>query len=282
VELLKMSEFRFRRRYQGPLKAVVLDWAGTTVDFGSRAPVLAVMEAFRRAEISVTLEQARGPMGMAKRDHLRVMLEMPQIAHRWQQVYNRAPSAGDIDRLYTQFLPLQKEILTTNSQVIPGCVEAVMECRSRGIAIGSSTGYTQELMDIIIPLVRAQGYHPDAIVCASDVSPGRPAPWMSFENARRLGAYPMEAIVKVDDTTVGIEAGLNAGMWTVGIARSGNLVGLSEADLKQLTPQDQAYRVEAAAAKLYRSGAHFVADTIAELPQVLRRIEDDLRRGLRP
>ncbi len=277
-----MSAFRFQRRYRGPLKAVVLDWAGTTLDFGSRAPVLAVMEAFRGAEVPVTLEQARGPMGMAKRDHLRVMLEMPEVAHSWRAVYNRAPSPSDIDRLYTQFLPLQREILATNSQLIPGCVEAVEECRSRGIAIGSSTGYTHELMDVIIPLVRAQGYCPDAIVCASDVSPGRPAPWMCFENARRLGVYPMEAIVKVDDTTVGIEAGLNAGMWTVGIARSGNLVGLSEEELRQLAPPDRALRVEAAAAELYRCGAHFVADTIAELPHVLRRIEEDLRRGLRP
>jgi phosphonoacetaldehyde hydrolase len=277
-----MSDFRYQRRYQGPLKAVVLDWAGTTVDFGSRAPVLAVMEAFRRSDVPVTLEQARGPMGMAKRDHLRVMLEMPDVEHRWRQVYGRAPDASDIDRLYSQFLPLQKEILATNSQLIPGCVEAVEHCRSHGIAVGSSTGYTQELMDVLVPLAHEQGYHPDAIVCASDVSPGRPAPWMCFENARRLGVYPMEAIVNVDDTTVGIEAGLNAGMWTVGIARSGNLVGLSEDEMNELSPQDQAKRVEAAQAELYRCGAHFVAETIAELPKLFRQIEDDLRRGQRP
>jgi phosphonoacetaldehyde hydrolase len=137
-------------------------------------------------------------------------------------------------------------------------------------------------MDVIVPLVRAQGYCPDAIVCASDVSPGRPAPWMCFENARRLGVYPMEAIVKVDDTTVGIEAGLNAGMWTVGIARSGNLVGLSEAELNRLAPQEQSKRAQAATAELYRCGAHFVADTIAELPQVLREIDTMLQRGMRP
>jgi phosphonoacetaldehyde hydrolase len=105
---------------------------------------------------------------------------------------------------------------------------------------------------------------------------------MCFENARRLGVYPMQAIVKVDDTTVGIEAGLNAGMWSVGIARSGNLVGLSEDELKKLPPQDQALRVEAAAAELYHCGAHFVADTIAELPQILREINDHLRRGQCP
>jgi phosphonoacetaldehyde hydrolase len=277
-----MSAFRYQRRYRGPLKAIVLDWAGTTVDYGSRAPVLAVMEAFRRTDVPVTLEQARGPMGMAKRDHLRVMLEMPDIERRWRQVYGRAPDASDIDRLYAQFLPLQKEILATNSQLIPGCVEAVEYCRSHGIAVGSSTGYTQELMDVLVPLARAQGYSPDAIVGASDISPGRPAPWMCFENARRLGSYPMEAIVKVDDTTVGIEAGLNAGMWTVGIARSGNLVGLSNDEMNELSPQDQAKRVEAAETELYRCGAHFVADTIAALPKTLREIEAELRRGMRP
>jgi phosphonoacetaldehyde hydrolase len=277
-----MSEFRFRRRYHGPVKAVVLDWAGTTVDFGSRAPVLAVMEAFRRSDVPVTMEQARGPMGMAKRDHLRVMLEMPEVAARWRHVYGRTPDASDVDKLYMQFLPLQKDVLAANSKVIPGCVEAVEYCHSHGIAIGSSTGYTQELMDVLVPLASKQGYRPDAIVCASDVSPGRPAPWMCFENARRLGVYPMEAIVKVDDTTVGIEAGLNAGMWTIGIARSGNLVGLREDELRALSPEEQSQRVKAAGAELYRCGAHVVIDTIAEMPKALERLAAWQSEGQRP
>jgi len=277
-----MSEFRFRRRYHGPLKAVVLDWAGTTVDFGSRAPVLAVVEAFRRSDVPVTLDEARGPMGMAKRDHLRAMLHIPEVRDRWQQVYRRPPNEEDVDRLYRQFLPLQKEVLANHSRLIAGCLEAMETCRSLGIRIGSSTGYTQELMDVLVPLARAQGFEPDAIVCASDVSPGRPAPWMCLENARRLGVYPMEAIVKVDDTIVGIEAGLNAGMWTVGVARSGNLVGLSEQELHQLPESEQASLVQMAAEKLYAGGAHYVIDTIAELPTVLKQIDELLRHGERP
>ncbi len=277
-----MSTFRFHRRYQGPLKGVVLDWAGTTIDFGSRAPVIAVMEAFRRCELRVTLEQARGPMGMAKRDHLNAMIEMPELAQQWRQVYGRAPTSEDVDLLYAKFLPLQKEILTSNCQLIRGCLEAVEKCRSLGISIGTSTGYTQELMDVVVPLARSQGFAPDSIVCASDVSPGRPAPWMCFENARRLGIYPMEAMVKVDDTTVGIEAGLNAGMWTVGIARSGNLVGMSEDELNQLAPDDQEKRICFATEELLRSGAHLVIDTIADLPAALSDIGGYLKDGLRP
>ena len=237
-----ISPKRMQRRYEGPVKAVVLDWAGTTVDFGSRAPVLAVMEAFRRSGVPATMEQARGPMGMAKRDHLRTMLEMPDVRHRWRQVRGQMPSDADVDRLFADFLPLQLEVLADNSQLIPGCREAIAKCRAMRISIGSSTGYTQELMDVLVPLAAKQGYQPDAIVCASDVSPGRPAPWMCFENMRRFGVYPMEAGVKVDDTTVGIEAGLNAGMWTVGIARSGNLVGLSEDELNQLSAAEKSQR----------------------------------------
>jgi phosphonoacetaldehyde hydrolase len=277
-----MSPKGTQRRYQGPVRALVLDWAGTTVDFGSRAPVLAVMEAFRRSEVPVTLEQARGPMGMAKREHLRTMLEMAAIRDRWRQVHGRAPSTEDVDVLYAKFLPLQKEVLRDNSQLIPGCVKAIEKCRAMGVAIGSSTGYTQELMDVLVPLAASESYRPDAIVCASDVSPGRPAPWMCFENMRRLGVYPMEAGVKVDDTTVGIEAGLNAGMWTVGISRSGNLVGLSEAELDQLDAAEQSRRVQAATEELYQCGAHFVIDTIVELPAVIEQINELLRQGLRP
>jgi len=105
---------------------------------------------------------------------------------------------------------------------------------------------------------------------------------MCLENARRLGVYPMEAIVKVDDTIVGIEAGLNAGMWTVGVARSGNLVGLSEQELHQLPESEQASLVQMAAEKLYAGGAHYVIDTIAELPTVLKQIDELLRHGERP
>jgi phosphonoacetaldehyde hydrolase len=277
-----MNTFRFHRRYYGRLKGIVLDWAGTTIDFGSRAPVLAVVETFRKADVPVTMQEARGPMGMAKRDHLNAMLAMPEVRDRWQKVHGRTPTSQDVDRLFTQFLPLQQEILANNSKLISGCLEAMQDCRSRGVRIGSSTGYTRELMDVVVPLALAQGYEPDAMVCASDVSPGRPAPWMCFETARRLGIYPMEAIVKVDDTTVGIEAGLNAGMWTVGIARSGNLVGLSEEELQQLSQSDREQRVTAATVELYRSGAHLVIDTIAELPTALDQISNELARGELP
>ena len=44
-------------------KAVVFDWAGTMIDFGSFAPMGVFVKAFETFGIRASIEQARGPMG---------------------------------------------------------------------------------------------------------------------------------------------------------------------------------------------------------------------------
>ncbi|MEM8945823.1 MAG: phosphonoacetaldehyde hydrolase [Planctomycetota bacterium] len=264
-------------KYCGPLRALILDWAGTVVDFGSCAPVAAVIEAFRSLEVPVSREQARAPMGKAKREHIRAMLSEQAVASQWESTHGGDIESA-IDTVYERFLPIQRQLLADHAKLIPGCVESIDRCRARGMKIGSSTGYTRELMDILMPLVAEQGYEPDAMVCASDMSEGRPAPWMCFENARMLGVYPPQAIVKVDDTLVGIEAGLNAGMWTVGVASSGNLVGLSLQEYSDLDTSEQERLTDAARQQLLQSGAHVVIDSVAELTDAIEQIEDLRRR----
>jgi len=61
------------------IETVIFDWAGTAVDFGCFAPVNVFLTIFEDAGVSVTLEEARKPMGMLKIDHIRTMLEMPRI-----------------------------------------------------------------------------------------------------------------------------------------------------------------------------------------------------------
>ncbi|MDZ4659422.1 MAG: phosphonoacetaldehyde hydrolase [Bythopirellula sp.] len=274
-----MERFHFQRPYSGPLQAVILDWAGTTLDYGSRAPVAALIRAFEQCGVAISVDQARGPMGKAKKEHIQALMELPDLASRWRELHNRKPSAQDIDLVYENFLPIQIKILPEYAALIPGCLETISFCRRHNIRIGSSTGYTAELMKIIMPLAREQGYEPDTMVCASDISPGRPAPWMCLENARRLNVYPPQACVKIDDTLVGIEAGLNAGMWTVGIARTGNLVGLTQAELEQLGREEQESMIAAAKDQLAQCGAHYVVDSIADVPPVLDDINERLRLG---
>jgi phosphonoacetaldehyde hydrolase len=251
------------------IRAIIFDWAGTTVDHGSRAPVEVFVKVFERAGIKISAAEARGPMGRAKRDHLEALLAVPRIAAAWREKFGAVASTSDIDRLYADFLPLQKAVLEQHGDVIKGVPEVVAECRRRGISIGATTGYTRSLMNIAAPLASSGGYEPDIIVCADDVKSGRPAPWLIFHAAEQLGVYPMSSILVVDDTPIGIEAGLNAGAWTVGVTRTGNSLGLSTEELARLDPTELATRLAAASEQFRRAGAHHVIESVAELLTVL-------------
>jgi phosphonoacetaldehyde hydrolase len=137
-------------------------------------------------------------------------------------------------------------------------------------------------MDLLVPAARRQGLEFDAVVCADDIPQGRPAPWMCLEAAKRLGVYPVHALVAVDDTPVGIEAGLNAGMWTIGIVKSGNSVGLAEGEFDALSADKQHSLLAAGAKQLHDAGAHFLIDTVADLPMALDQIDQSLSEGLTP
>ncbi len=266
----------------GKLQAVVFDWAGTMIDFGSRAPAAVFEEVFRQEGVPITTAQAREPMGMAKREHLRAVLEMPDVAVRWETVHGQPGTEADIDRMYEKFLPLQKEVLGQYSRLIPGATDAAADCRRRGLKIGSSTGYTHELMDTVLPLSAEQGYEPDCVICAGDTPAGRPKPWMLLEAARQMDVYPMDTVVKVDDTLVGIEAGHNAGCWTVAITMTGNELGLSEEEAAACSPEDLAARESRIREKFSCVDPHFVVAGVSEMPQVLDEIESRIANGERP
>lgn len=259
------------------LQAVIFDWAGTTIDHGSRAPANVVIEVFRRRGIEVTVAEARGPMGKAKRDHLASVFALPRVAAAWAEVYGRSPIDSDIDEIYSDFLPLQKSTLSLHCDVISGVPETVAECRRRGLKIGASTGYTQELMDVVVPLARANGYSPDVSFCTSEVPQGRPAPWLIFHASEALNVYPMSAVVVVDDTPVGIEAGINAGAWTVAVTRTGNSFGMSPSEIAELPASELARRLAVAESEFRQAGADYVIQSVADLIPILDNINSRLR-----
>ena len=255
------------------LRALIFDWAGTTVDFGSLAPVRTLQQVFTRFEVPVSEEQARRDMGIAKRDHIARILAIPDVAEAWQKHYSYAPREADIDEIYTQFIPLQFACLAEYSAVIPGVVEAVARARARHLKIGSTTGYTRAMLDLLLQQGSAAGYQPDCSLSPEDVGSGRPHPFMMFEAARRLNVYPLSAIVKIGDTPADVEEGLNAGAWSIGVAQTGNMIGLSEGDWNALPLAEQTRRLATARGALKSAGAHFVIDGLAELDPVLDEIE---------
>lgn len=259
--------------YDGPLRGVVLDWAGTTVDYGSCAPAATFVEAFARHGVEITTRDARAPMGMAKRAHIAAIAATERVAQAWNRKHSAPFAESDIDAIYETFLPLQEACIDRFSGVIPGAVETVAELRSRGLKVGSSTGYTRPIMDRVMRSAKAQGFEVEAMVCATDFPQGRPLPWMIFENMRQLGVFPPASVVTVDDTVVGIEAAINAGTWAVGIGATGNLVGLDREAFETLRDAERAERVEAARRDLMAAGAHCVIDSIGDLPRALDAIE---------
>jgi len=274
--------FSYQRRYRGPIQAVLLDWAGTTMDYGCMAPAVVFVEVYKRQGVPITMEEARIPMGAHKRVHIQQIGEIERVRRRWEEAHGRPPTDDDVSRMFAEFVPLQLACLSDYSELIPGTLDAVSAMRARGIKIGSTTGYTTEMMRINMDDARRQGYAPDSTVCASDVPAGRPFPYMCLQNVINLGVSPVDACVKVDDTTPGVEEGLNAGMWTVGLAMSGNEIGLPLKDVQALAAADRARRRERAYTRMYQCGAHYVIDSIADLIPCLDDIEARIARGERP
>jgi phosphonoacetaldehyde hydrolase len=269
-------------RYTGPIRAVILDWAGTTVDHGSLAPVRVLQEVFTRRGIAISEEEARRDMGVLKKDHIRKILFAPDVSAKWREVAGQEPNEADVESLFKTFVPLQLECLPKYSTVIDGVAETVVRLRKRGIKIGSSTGYTRAMLDLVQEAARKQRYAPDCALAPDDVGAGRPYPWMIFANAIRLQIEPLAAIVKIGDTPVDIEEGLHAGVWTIGVARTGNMVGLSAEDFAALGAAERAALLEKARSELAAAGAHEVIDAVADCEPALDKIEARLRNGERP
>jgi phosphonoacetaldehyde hydrolase len=228
------------------------------------------------------MEEARAPMGAHKRVHIQRICQLDGVRRRWQERHGRPPSEADVDRMFADFVPLQLACLSEYSALIPGALEAVEAMRARGMKIGSTTGYLRDMMEINLRDAKRQGYEPDSTVCASDVPAGRPSPYMCLQNVINLQVSPVTACVKIDDTVPGVEEGLNAGMWTVGLAMSGNEIGLPLKEVEALEPAERDRRRQRAYTRLLQAGAHYVVDSLAEVMPCLDDIEARLARGERP
>ncbi|HEX3365512.1 phosphonoacetaldehyde hydrolase [Phenylobacterium sp.] len=248
---------------------VIFDWAGTMVDFGCRAPIAAFVEAFARRGVAIEEAAARADMGIAKADHVRALLARPEVAAAWLAAQARPSEAADVGALMEDLGPLMREAAATASQLIPGAAQTIAALRARGLKIASSTGYTREMMGPVLARAAEQGYAPDHLVCADETPQGRPSPLMIYKACAELGVWPLSRVVKVDDAEAGVAEGRAAGCYTIGVAASGNSVGLSLEAYGALDPATREAKLAAARAALTAAGADLVIDTVADLPAAL-------------
>ena len=262
------------------IRAVMLDWAGTTVDHGSIAPVLALKTLFAKHGIALSMEDARRDMGLLKRDHIQAILALPNICSEWHTLFGREPGTEEVSLLFAEFGPLQMDIITQHSQLIEGVADTVRNWQNRGLLIGSTTGYTREMLNPVLAQAAAGGYRPDASVCPDEVGAGRPAPWMLARNAQLLNVYPPSSCVKIGDTISDIQEGRNAGMWTIGLTRTGNMIGLDAVSLDKLPITQKEALLKRAASEMLEAGADFVAEDLSACDPLLAEIHTRLENGV--
>ena len=275
-------EFTYNRAYRGPIRGIILDWAGTTMDFGCMAPAVVFRQVFEKAGVPITFEEARIPMGSHKKVHIGLICEIPSVRQRWVETHGAEPTEEDVNRMFENFVPMQEACLSDYSKLIPGTLEVVAECRERNYKIGSTSGYLPGMLAINQVDAEKQGYVPDATFGASDVKRGRPYAHMVLRNIIELDVSPVQSVVKIDDTLTGIEEGLNAGCWAIGLAISGNEVGVPLEEWNAFSDEVKQKHRDRVYPTMYQRGAHYVIDSIANLMPCLDDIEARLRRGENP
>jgi phosphonoacetaldehyde hydrolase len=264
------------------LKAVIFDWAGTVVDFGSLCPVGAFQFAFSTKGVHVTPQDIQRFMGIRKWDHLRSLLFLPDVSAKWEVIHKRPPTDSDVNELYEV---AEKRLLATVADFArptPYLTEAITAARKRGLKVGSTTGYTKPLMEKLVPAAKRNGFAPDFWIASDQVVVGRPSPWMIFRNMEHLEVYPPCSVLKVGDTVADIEEADNAGVWSVGVAESSSLTGKSKTELEAMSARDRHQLLRHTSKQLADAGAHTVIPNLSDFEGTLELIEDRLEKGQLP
>ena len=254
------------------IQMIVFDWAGTTTDYGGVAPSVVFDRVFQEEGICLTKEEINAPMGMEKMAHIRALLSSLSGGRQWKERYGTSWTEEDAERLYEKFEGILYQMVAEYSVPIPGVVDTVQQLRKQGLKIGSTTGYTSQMMKQVLPKARGLGYEADCVVTPDVTGASRPTPFMLYECMRRLNVYPPSAVVKVGDTVVDIQEGKNAGAWSIGILTGSNLLGLTQAEYEAMAPDELEQRKQAAAERYLEAGADLVIDSIRELPDAVAEI----------
>jgi len=248
------------------IKAVIFDWAGTTIDYGCFAPVKGFIDGFKSIGINITNDMARKPMGLPKIDHIRTiatMLSEPITEEQILQAYEvfEKTLLANID----QYCDIKDHVIETAAAL-----------RQRGIKIGSTTGYTPAMMELIIPKAAEQGYSPDFCIAPDQTVKGRPYPYMIWNNLMQFGISDPREAVKIGDTTADIAEGKNAGCWTVGVIMGSSELGLTRDEVAALSEDEIKDRKAVVRAAYYKAGADYIIDDLDELSDVVTDINRHL------
>ncbi|MCB9638670.1 MAG: phosphonoacetaldehyde hydrolase [Myxococcales bacterium] len=278
-------EFFYQRSYRGPVKAVVLDLEGTSIDHGGLGLAKALIELFQRYQVSLPMDRAHTPHALLKEVHLQRLFQTPSIAEQWRKQHQSLPDGAKLQSLVDELQQIQLSHTTQTAQLLPGVASSVQKWQQAGILISAVSSETEVITQAHIQHAATQGFQPDCAISIDQIpstQPTAPAPWLIAQSAMLLEVYPWESIVSIGDTVDDIEAGLNAGVWTVGIVQTGREMGLTAQEFQAMPSEQRQDLIAEIKHRMYRSGAHFVVNTFDQCNIVLDEIQDRLAIGIRP
>lgn len=251
------------------VKAVIFDWAGTTIDYGCFAPIKGFIDGFQSIGINISNEMARKPMGLLKIDHTRAIAAMlPEPI-----------SEEEILKAYGTFEETLFANIEQHCDVKDHVTEVVSALRLQGIKIGSTTGYTSAMMKRVVRKAEENGYSPDFWISADQTPKGRPYPYMIWSNLMHFGISDAREAVKVGDTTADIAEGKNADCWTVGVIMGSSELGLTRDEVSALSENELTDRKSVVRMAYHKAGADYIIDDMDELLDVIADINRKLDRN---
>lgn len=267
-----------KKQTKKEVELVVFDWAGTTVDYGSCAPMIVFEKIFKEAGVTLTRAEINGPMGMEKKAHIRSLLSLESANKQWTDKYGRDWTEEDVEQLYDKFEDTLETVVAEYSKPIDGVVDTVKALKEAGIKVGSTTGYNERMMQHVVPAAAKAGYEPDCVVTPDITGVGRPTPFMMNECMRQLGVYPPSVVVKVGDTITDIKEGKNGGAWSIGILKASNLLGMTEEEYNAMDADALQAKKKETEEKYMEAGADYVIDDITKLPEAIAKINAQLTK----
>jgi len=261
------------------IKACIFDLGGTIVDRYSMTSLLSLRKLFINRAININNALLLKGVGMNNQEHILNILNDKTILKKWFNRYNDYPDEYDVKVLLNELNCEQSEYSEKMIDILPETKECIDYLGFNYIKTASTTEFDKENMKAVQNKLERNDIYLDHYVSSEGLRKlGRPLPFMIQENMNILGISNPTEVMKIDDSTLGIEEGKIAGCITVGVARWSihmNIMNISEAYEYDETYPEIQEKLRHSRNTLREAGADYVIDTLDELPRLIESINYD-------
>jgi phosphonoacetaldehyde hydrolase len=269
------------------IKACIFDLGGTIIDRYSLTPLLAFRKAFKKYAIDLSPSLIRKDMGLNKMDHINKIFENTDIQKQWLGLNLEIADNRVRKDIFKGFSKIQAKETIERMKIIPETIGCMRYLQDNNILTGVTTGFDYEQTMRVKSLLETYNINLDSYVSSTCLDlPARPEPYMIHKNMDNLDLDDAREIIKIDDTVSGIQEGLNAGCLTVAVSRWSVNMGIdSYEDMMKLDNvimdgsnnyslnyHNHKEKLKESREILEKSGAHYVIDTLEELPGIIEHI----------